>query len=105
MIVYYMPDRLGYIRAVGYAAHLVTLVSSHQAIKPSSHQAIKPSRRSGLLERGLSLRQIQHLLGHESIEATLIYTKPTEFAEQNAAALISTMIDELPVILDAKDES
>ena len=31
-----------------------------------------------LLERGLSLGQIQQLLGHESIETTLMYTKLTK---------------------------
>lgn len=54
-----------------------------------------------LLERGLSLRQIQQLLGHASIETTMLYTKLTEPAEQNASALINTMLDELPVTLDA----
>lgn len=40
-----------------------------------------------LLERGLSLRQVLHLPGHKSIETTLIRTKLTEPAEQNAFVL------------------
>ena len=58
-----------------------------------------------LLERGLNLGQIQELLGHESIETTLMYTKLTKLAEKNASVLINAMIDELSVTLDATDET
>jgi integrase/recombinase XerD len=58
-----------------------------------------------LLERGLSLGQIQELLGHESIETTLMYTKLTKPAERNASVLINAMIDDLSVTLDTKDET
>jgi site-specific recombinase XerD len=56
-----------------------------------------------LLERGLSLQHIQHQLGHGSIQTTLIYTRLTEPATQNAAALINSLVDELPVTLDARE--
>ena len=38
---------------------------------------------------GLSLRQIQQLLGHESIETTLTHAKLAETGEQIAAVLIT----------------
>lgn len=56
-----------------------------------------------LLERGLSLQHIQEQLGHGSINTTLIYTKLTKPAQQNAAKLINTMIEQLPVTLDATE--
>jgi len=58
-----------------------------------------------LLERGLSLVQIKDLLGHESIETTLMYTKLTKLTEKNASVLINAMVDDLAVTLDAKDLS
>ena len=56
-----------------------------------------------LLERGLSLQHIQEQLGHGSINTTLVYTKLTKPAQQNASALINTMIEQLPVTLDATE--
>jgi site-specific recombinase XerD len=54
-----------------------------------------------LLERGLSLQHIQQLLGHVSITTTLIYTKLTAPAQQQAGELVDAMIEDLPVTLDA----
>lgn len=56
-----------------------------------------------LLERGMSLQHIQEQLGHGSINTTLVYTKLTKPAQQNASALINTMIEQLPVTLDAAE--
>ncbi len=55
-----------------------------------------------LLERGLSLPHIQEQLGHAWIETTLVYTKLTDLAAQNANILINQMIDQLPSKLDAR---
>jgi site-specific recombinase XerD len=80
------------IKRIAHDAGIHTTVSPH---------TLRHAYATHLLERGLSLRQIQHLLGHESIKTTLIYTKLTETAEQNAAQLINTMLEPMACTLDA----
>ncbi len=52
---------------------------------------------SHLLERGLDLHSLQTLLGHTSLNSTLIYTKLTEVTQQNSRDIINTLTDELPL--------
>lgn len=52
-----------------------------------------------LLEQGLSLRHIQKLLGHASPTTTARYTRLTDVTEQDAAATINTLVNQLHVDL------
>ncbi len=45
-----------------------------------------------LLERGLSMPQIQEQLGHARVETTLICTELTDLTVQNANSLINQII-------------
>ncbi len=53
-----------------------------------------------LLERGLSLRHIQGLLGHASPTTTALYTRLTEATEQDTAANINQIINRVHVDLE-----
>ncbi len=69
---------------------------------PITTRTLRHAYATHLLERGLSLPHIQEQLGHAWIETTLVYTKLTDLAAQNANALINQMIDQLPSKLDAR---
>ena len=58
-----------------------------------------PAFATHLLEQGLSLRHIQGLLGHASPATTARYTRLTHVTEQDAAAAINRLVNNLNVDL------
>ena len=67
--------------------------------KKISIHSLRHSFATHLLERGLSLRHIQGLLGHANPTATALYAQLTEATEQDAAATINQLVGNLHVDL------
>ncbi len=67
--------------------------------KKITTHSLRHSWATHLLERGLSLRHIQALLGHASPTTTARYTQLTDAAQQDAAETINDLVNDLNVHL------
>ncbi len=55
-----------------------------------------------LLEAGVGLKALQKLMGHSSLQSTMIYLHLTETAEANSREVINTMFGKLPKEFERK---
>lgn len=84
----------------GAQAAMKAVVSDCDIHKKVSVHSLRHAFATHLLEQGLSLRHIQHLLGHASPSTTARYAQLTRETEQQASAAVNRLVNRLHVDLE-----
>ena len=89
-------DRSGVQKAIK------AIVKSCNIHKNITTRSLRHCYGAHLLEAGVSLRAIQHEMGHESPNTTALYTQLTDVAHDNTNALINAHVGRLTLTLDGQ---
>ncbi len=72
----------------------IKLVAKDCAISKNVHiHTLRHSLATHLLERGLSLSAIAHILGHQDLKTTAMYAHMTPLVQQSSALMLNDMIE------------
>ena len=84
----------------GGAQKALKVVLAECGIKKRIHiHSLRHSYATHLLERGVSLQQIQALLGHASINSTLRYTQLTSVTQKDTQKVVNDLINSIQIDL------
>ena len=82
----------------GVQKALKQVIKSCGINKSISPHNLRHSYATHLLEQGVDLRSVQHLLGHQSLNTTARYTHITEITRKNTMEEINQLTDKLSLI-------